>query len=134
MIKKFVSFLVTLLQSGILFHRSTYLGMLCAAWVYFGAPKDESLIQRMLTLDLYLFMFAFLVMYRVLFLKIYTPDGDLDLKTMGIYLLGDMAWAIAAMICTVPVFLIFGAADTYSSAQNNPQVKQLMQYKGLRLK
>lgn len=83
-------------------HRSTIIGILCGIWVYFGAEVEESAFKRMLTPDLYLFMASFLIFYRLLFKKIEKPDGDLDLHAMSVCFLGDFAWAVVAMFCTVP--------------------------------
>lgn len=107
MLKKFINFLTILLTSGILFHRCTLIGVLCGIWVYAGAGEDDSLIMRMLSPDLYLFMASFLIFYRLLFKKELTKNGDLDLQAMIIYSLGDLAWATAAMFCSVPFFMLF---------------------------
>ena len=112
MIKKFCNFFIILLTSGILFHRSTILGILCGIWVYFGAEVEESAFRRMLTPDLYLFMGSFLIFYRFLFKKTLKSDGDLDLNAMFFYFLGDMAWAIIAMFCAVPFFMMFNYSAT----------------------
>ena len=102
MIKKLINYFMLLLTSGILFHRSTVIGILCGIWVYFGAEDEESMFGRMLTPDLFLFMGAFLIFYRFQFKKILTETGDLDLTSMFICFAGDMAWAVIAMFCTVP--------------------------------
>ena len=117
MIKKFCNFFIILLTSGILFHRSTIIGILCGIWVYFGAEIEESAFRRMLTPDLYLFMGSFLIFYRFLFRKTFKSDGDLDLNAMFFYFLGDMAWAIVAMFCTVPFFMMFNYSATDYAGQ-----------------
>lgn len=107
MIKKLINYFMLLLTSGILFHRSTVIGILCGIWVYFGAEDEESMFGRMLTPDLFLFMGAFLIFYRFQFKKILTETGDLDLTSMFICFAGDMAWAVIAMFCTVPFLMMF---------------------------
>lgn len=131
MIKKLMGFIGLLIRSGVLFHRSTFVGVLCGSWIFFGAVEKESVFQRMLTLDLYLFMFAFLVLYRILFGRVYVKGSNekiLDFQGMGFYLLGDMAWATLAMFCTVPFFMMFDLAEGYGTAQTMPpDVKMLIQ-------
>lgn len=112
MLKKLINLFVLLLTSGVLFHRCTIIGALCAVWVYFGTGEDESAFRRMLTPDLYLFMGSFLVFYRLLFKKTLKPDGNLDLHATAVFLLGDMAWAVAAMFCTVPFFMMLNYTGT----------------------
>lgn len=107
MLKKMTDFFILLLTSGILFHRCTILGVLCGFWVYVGTEPDESAFARMLTPDLYIFIAAFLIFYRLMFKKNMTEEGDLDLKATGVYFLGDMAWAVAVMFCAVPFFMMF---------------------------
>lgn len=111
MLKKLFDSFFILLSSGILLHRSTIIGILCGIWVYFGAEVEESAFKRMLTPDLYLFMASFLIFYRLLFKKIEKPDGDLDLHAMSVCFLGDFAWAVVAMFCTVPFFMLFAFSD-----------------------
>ena len=126
MIKKFVNFCMLILRSGVLFHRSTFIGVLCGLWVFFGAQDEESVFGRMLTLDLYLLMFAFLLLYRMLLLKKYKADGQPDYAKMGICLAGDFAWAVVAMFCAVPFLMTFSTSDSIASRVNNPQMRQLM--------
>lgn len=112
MLKKIINFTSIFLTSGVLFHRCTLIGLLCAVWVYFGASEDESLFRRMLSIDLYLFMAAILTLYRMMFKKILTKSGDLDLKTMIVYCLGDVLWASTAMYCAVPFFMLMNYSGT----------------------
>lgn len=125
MLKKLFNSFFILLSSGILLHRSTIIGILCGIWVYSGAEIEESAFSRMLTPDLYLFMISFLIFYRLLFKKVEKPDGDLDLQAMSIYLLGDFAWAVAAMFCTVPFLMMFSYGGTdysdHARAAVNPR-------------
>ncbi len=92
-------------------HRSTVIGVLCGLWVFFGIAPDESVLKRTLTLDLYLFMASFLIFYRLLFKKIEKPNGDLDLHAMSVCFLGDFAWAVAAMFCSIPFFMFFSYSE-----------------------
>ena len=125
MFKKISNLFVLLLTSGILFNRCTIIGVLCAFWVYVGMGPDDSAFSRMLTPDLYLFMASFLIFYRFLFKKELKPDGNIDLHTMSIYLLGDLAWAIAAMFCTIPLFVLLNRSGTdysqHARAAINPR-------------
>ncbi len=130
MMKKFVNFVLALIFSGVLLHRSTVIGALCGAWIYFGAPQEDSVFQRMLTPDLYLFMLAFLVFYRMTLKRIYAPDGELDYRAMGVCLLGDMAWAVVAMICFVPFFMMFDVGGDLAQIQNSPELRQMMYLRG----
>lgn len=130
MIKKFVNFCLLILQSGILFHRSTFIGVVCGIWVFFGAQDEESVFGRLLTLDLYLLMFAFLLLYRILLLKKFTAQGELDLKAMGICLAGDFAWAVVAMFCAVPFLMMFSTSDTLATKANDPRLRQMMFLRG----
>lgn len=111
MLKKLFDSFFILLKSGILLHRCTIIGVLCGVWVFFGAEAEESAFRRMLTLDLYLFMASFLMFYRLLFNRIDRRDGSPDWPAMGICLIGDFAWAVAAMFCTVPFFMLAGYSD-----------------------
>ena len=115
MSKKPLDSFFILFSSGILLHRSTLIGILCGVWVYLGADMEESAFNRMLTPDLYLFMASFLIFYRLLFKAPTKPDGDIDFQAMLICFLGDFAWAVAAMFCTVPFLMLFsyteGTAD-----------------------
>ena len=61
MIKKFIDTIILLISSGAVFHRCTFLGALCAAWVVFGTAEDGNMFRRLFTGDLYLFMGAFVV-------------------------------------------------------------------------
>ncbi|MGN0905258.1 MAG: hypothetical protein ACI4PW_08890 [Alphaproteobacteria bacterium] len=130
MLRKFVNFVLSLIFSGILLHRSTVIGALCAAWIFFGAPQEDSVFQRMLTPDLYLFMLAFLVFYRITLKRIYAPDGELDYRAMGVCLLGDMAWAVVAMMCFVPFFMMFDVGSDLARIQNSPELRQMMFLRG----
>ncbi|MBR1778346.1 MAG: hypothetical protein IJ752_07175 [Alphaproteobacteria bacterium] len=118
MLRKIVNSFLLLLTSGILLHRCTLIGILCGIWVYFGAEVEESAFRRMLTPDLYLFMSSFLIFYRFLFKKILKSNGELDLQAMFICFLGDLAWAVTAMFCTVPFFMMFNYSGSANYAQN----------------
>lgn len=129
MLKKLFDSFFILLSSGILLHRSTIIGVLCGVWVYFGAEVEESAFKRMLTLDLYLFMASFLIFYRLLFKKTEKPNGDLDLHAMSVYFLGDFVWAVFAMFCTVPFFMLFafsGGTDYSEQARAAIDPRSLM--------
>ena len=115
MLKKLSNFFVLLFTSGILIHRASLIGILCGIWVYSGAEIEESAFRRMFSSDLYLFMASFFVFYRLLFKKILKDDGSIDIHAMFVCFLGDMAWAVAAMFCTVPFLMLLG----YSG--KNPQ-------------
>lgn len=117
MLKKMTDLFILLLTSGLLFHRCTILGAFCGFWVYVGTAPDESAFIRMLTPDLYIFMAAFLLFYRLMFKKSMTDEGDLDLKATGIYFLGDMVWAVAVMFCAVPFLMM----TNYSGAEMTQQ-------------
>ena len=80
MIKKFIDTIILLISSGAVFHRCTFLGALCAAWVVFGTAEDGNMFRRLFTGDLYLFMGAFVVFYRLVFKKTLTGRGDPDLQ------------------------------------------------------
>ena len=129
MLKKFFNFALLFLTSGVLFHRCTLIGLLCAVWVYFGAEVEESAFQRMLTPDLYLFMSSFLIFYRFLFKKVFKADNDLDWTSMFVYFLGDMAWAIAAMFCAIPFFMMlfhYSGTDYTQQARTAIDPRHLM--------
>ena len=66
----------------------------------------------MFTPDLYLFTGSFLIFYRLLFRKTLKEDGNLDLHAMFLCFLGDFAWAVVAMFCAVPFFMMFNFAQT----------------------
>ena len=76
----------------------------------------------MLTLDLYLFIAAFLIFFRLLFRKTLKEDGDLDLKAMLFFFLGDFAWAVVAMFCAVPFFMMFNYTGTNSAQRSGAGV------------
>ena len=122
MIRKLINSFLLLLSSGVLFHRSTLIGVLCGIWVYFGAESEESAFGRLLTSDLYLFMGAFLIFHRLLFKRTLKENGDLDLRAMSIYFLGDLAWAVIAMFCSVPFFMLFNYSGQTKYAQTQPVV------------
>lgn len=126
MIKKFVNFCLLILQSRILFHRSTFIGVVCGLWVFFGAKEGESVFGRLLTFDLYLLMFAFLLLYRILLLKKFKPDGELDFQAMGLCFLGDFAWAVVAMFCAVPFLMTFSTSDEVAGRVGDPRLRQMM--------
>ncbi|MBO4520227.1 MAG: hypothetical protein J5787_03385 [Alphaproteobacteria bacterium] len=127
MLKKLTNYFVLLLTSGVLFHRCTIIGVLCAVWVYCGTGEDESAFSRMLTPDLYLFMVSFLIFYRLLFKKTLKPDGNLDLHATAVFLLGDLAWTVAAMFCTVPLFMMLN----YSGTDYTQQARAAVNPRGL---
>ena len=107
MLNKFIHFCTLLLTSGVVFHHSTIIGFLCGIWIYFGAETEESSFGRMLTPDLYLLIASFLIFYRLMFRRILTEDGDLDLQAMTLAFIGDFLWAVLAMFCSVPFFMTF---------------------------
>lgn len=111
MIKLLLGPFITLFTSGVLWHRSSFIGILCGIWIYFGTDKQASTFSRILTLDLYLFMLAFLTLYRLLLKKTLDDKGEPDLKQMGIYLLGDFARAVLTMVCAAFFFLSFGVSS-----------------------
>lgn len=119
MLKRAFNYFVLIFTSGILFHRSTILGVLCALWVYSGAEVEQSAMERMMTPDLYLFMASFLFFYRLLFKRILKPDGDFNWKAMAIYTFADLLWAVAAMFCAVPALVM-----TNYSGQNYSEKMQ----------
>ena len=110
MIKFLFGPIITLFTSGVLFHRSSFIGILCGIWIYFGTDKQASTFSRILTPDLYLLMLSFLFLYRLCLKRIYTADGELDLKEMSVYLAGDFARAVLAMVCSALFFLSFGVS------------------------
>ena len=122
MINKLIKYFTLLLTSGILFHRSTIIGVLCGIWVYFGAETEESAFSRMLTSDLYLFMASFLIFFRLLFRKTLKEDGDLDLKAMLFFFLGDLVCAVVAMFCAVPFFMMFNYTGSNYTQQSHTAV------------
>ena len=85
MIKKFIDTIILLISSGAVFHRCTFVGALCAAWVVFGTNEDGNMFRRLFTGDLYLFMGAFVVFYRLVFKKTLTAKGDPDLQATAVY-------------------------------------------------
>ena len=107
MLSKIIKFVTLILTSGVLFHHSTIIGVLCGIWVYFGAEAEQDAFGRMLTPDLYLLIGSFLIFYRLVFRKVLKEDGDLDLKAMLLYFIGDFIWAVIAMFCSVPFFMTF---------------------------
>ena len=126
MIKRFVNFCILILQSGILFHRSTFIGVVCGLWVFFGAQDEESVFGRLLTLDLYRLIFAFLLLYRILLLKKFKPNGELDVQAMALCLAGDFAWAVVAMFCAVPFLMTFSTSDEVAGRVGDPRLRQMM--------
>ncbi len=127
MLKKISDLFLLFLTSGILFHRSTVIGVLCALWVYSGAEVEESAFRRMLTPDLYLFMASFLIFYRLLFKRVLKSDGDFDWTAMTVYTLGDLAWAIAVMFCAVPALMM----TNYSGQNYAEQAKKIAKIRGV---
>lgn len=131
MLKKLFGFFITLITSGILFHRSSVLGILGGVWAFAGAGPEDSIFKRMFTPDLILFIVAFLLFYRLLFVRVNKEDGSPDFHTMGVYLLGDVLWAFGAMFCTIPVLMFFSGpgadySDMATKAGTNPRA--LMKY------
>lgn len=127
MIKKLLNFFIILITSGILFHRSTLIGAFCGLWVYFGSQTDESAFHRMLTPDLFIFMAAFLILFRLLFKKMNKADGTPDFHGMGICFLGDFAWAVLAMFCTVQLFMMLSFSDDYLPKEQDPEAMMMQQ-------
>lgn len=76
MIKKFVDTIILLISSGAVFHRCTFIGALCAAWIVFGSTDDDNMFRRLFTGDLYVLMAAFVVLYRLLFKKRWTNTAN----------------------------------------------------------
>ena len=118
MIKTLLAPFITLITSGVLWHRCSFVGILCGIWIYFGTDKEASTFSRILTPDLYLFMLAFLILYRLAFKKVVMKDGEIDLKVTGIYLLGDFARAVLTMICAAFFFLSFGVSTDTDGLDN----------------
>ena len=101
MIKKLFDSFFLLLSSGVLLHRSTVSGALCAIWAALTADPDESAFACLMNIDLYFALAVFLT-----FKKVARKDKTLDLQEMGMGFLGDFVWAVLAMVCTVPFFLM----------------------------
>lgn len=118
MIKTLLAPFITLITSGVLWHRSSFVGILCGIWIYFGTDKEASTFSRILTPDLYLFMLSFLILYRLILKKVEMKDGEIDLKVTGIYLLGDFARAVLTMICAAFFFLSFGVSTDTDDLEN----------------
>mgnify|MGYP004668955173 CR=1 FL=1 len=106
MIKKLFDSFFLLLSSGVLLHRSTISGALCAIWAALTADPDESAFACLMNIDLYFALAVFLAFYRFTFKKVARKDKTLDLQEMGMGFLGDFVWAVLAMVCTVPFFLM----------------------------
>ena len=105
MIKKLFDSFFILLSSGVLLHRSTVSGVLCAVWAA-AADPDESAFACLMNADLYFALAVFLAFYRFSFKKVTRRDKTLDLQEMGMGFLGDFVWAVLAMVCAAPVFLM----------------------------
>ncbi len=106
MIKKLFDSFFILLSSGVLLHRSTVSGVLCAVWAAATADPDESAFACLMNADLYFALAVFLAFYRFSFKKVTRRDKTLDLQEMGMGFLGDFVWAVLAMVCAVPFFLM----------------------------
>lgn len=106
MIKKLFDSFFILLSSGVLLHRSTVSGVLCAVWAAATADPDESAFACLMNVDLYFALAVFLAFYRFSFKKVTRKDKTLDLREMGVFFLGDFVWAVLAMVCAVPFFLM----------------------------
>ena len=135
MLKTLLAPFVALFTSGVLFHRSSFIGIVCAVWIFVTADSDAGMFSRLGTPDLYLLMVSFLLLYRVTLKRTYTDKHEIDIKNTLIYLAGDVAWAVLAMFCATFFLLSFSAGDTKTSvnpyadienaAQNlPPQVRQ----------
>ncbi len=106
MIKKLFDSFFILLSSGVLLHRSTVSGVLCAVWAAATADPDESAFACLMNADLYFALAVFLAFYRFSFKKVTRRDKTLDLQEMGMGFLGDFVWAVLAMVCAAPFFLM----------------------------
>lgn len=104
MIKKLFDSFFILLSSGVLLHRSTVSGVLCAVWAAATADPDESAFACLMNADLYFALAVFLAFYRFSFKKVTRRDKTLDLQEMGMGFLGDFVWAVLAMVCAAPFF------------------------------
>ena len=124
MIKKFIDTIILLISSGAVFHRCTFLGALCAAWVVFGTAEDGNMFRRLFTGVLYLFMGAFVVFYRLVFKKTLTGRGDPDLQATAVYALGDFAHAVLAMFCVTFFLSSFIAGDKSATTQQIQTIRR----------
>jgi len=116
MIKKFVDTIILLITSGVVFHRCTFIGALCAVWVVFGTAEDGDMFRRLFTADLYVLMAAFVVLYRLLLKKTLDEHGEPDLKAAAVYSFGDFCWAVLAMFCVTFFLSSFVAGDKSATA------------------
>lgn len=125
MIKKFVDTIILLISSGVVFHRCTFIGALCAVWVVFGSADDDYMFRRLFTGDLYVLMAAFVVLYRLLFKKTLDDRGDVDLKASALYSFGDFCWAVLAMFCVTFFLSSFVAGDKSATANQIRDIQKV---------
>ena len=125
MIKKFVDTIILLISSGVVFHRCTFIGALCAAWVVFGSADDDYMFRRLFTGDLYVLMAAFVVLYRLLFKKTLDGHGDIDLKASALYAFGDFCWAVLAMFCVTFFLSSFVAGDKSATSSQIRDIQKV---------
>ena len=128
MIKKCVDTIILLISSGAVFHRCTFIGALCAAWIVFGSTDDDNMFRRLFTGDLYVLMAAFVVLYRLLFKKTLDEHGEPDLKAAALYSFGDFCRAVLAMFCVTFFLSSFVAGD--KSATSN-QIRDIQKVDAL---
>ncbi len=109
--KKIIDLAILLFSQGILTHRCTIVGVICSVWIYLQATPDDSLLLKMLSLDLYIFMGGFFMFYRLMFKTVTNKDGTLNLQEMFVCFLGDMLWATAVMFCMIPIVTLLGQSE-----------------------
>lgn len=125
MIKKFLNTVGLLISSGVVFHRCTFIGALCAVWVVCGTNGDDNMFHRLFTADLYLLMAAFVVLYRLLFKKTLDGKGEPDLHACAVYAFGDFCWAVLAMFCVTFFLSSFVAGDKSASMQQIHDIQKV---------
>lgn len=124
MIKTILAPFIALFTSGVLFHRCTIFGIICAVWVVFGAETEESIFGRLLTWDLYLLMFCIFLLFRLTLKRTLIAKDEIDLKSTLIFLLGDMAWGTLAMFCATFFLLTFAPSDKKSASSPYATIEQ----------
>lgn len=112
MISRIIHTITLLLTSGVFFHHCTLIGIFCGCWAFFGATEEAEQFSRLFNPNPYMLIALFVFMYRFLLKRTLRDDGELDLKLMFFYLLGDFIWAVIAMFCTDFFFISWSTGSS----------------------